>query len=262
MLPIARDLRRYRAGGARNDVLAGVTVAALAIPSAMAYAEVAGLTPINGLYALLLPVVAYALLGSSRQLIVGPEGSLSALVAAALLAIAAPGTAQAGELAATLALLVARLLLRIARLLRLGWVADYLSRPVLVGYIHGVAVVLVDRPARQAARDPDHGDRAVAQLGEVVLEGLGDISWRDRACRRGRAGRSLFARADLRAEDARRRWSSSSAAIACSRLLDFAQHGVATVGAAARRGCRAVAPVAAVRTWLVARPRRPPGSSW
>ena len=76
-IPVARDLSRYRAPTARRDLVAGVTVAALAIPSAMAYAEVAGLSPVNGLYALLLPTVVYVLLGSSRQLVIGPEGSIS-----------------------------------------------------------------------------------------------------------------------------------------------------------------------------------------
>ena len=80
-VPVSASLPDYRVHTARGDVLAAVTVAALAIPSAMAYAELAGVTPIAGLYALLLPTVAYALLGSSRQLIVGPEGSLAALVA-------------------------------------------------------------------------------------------------------------------------------------------------------------------------------------
>ena len=79
-IPVAKELPGYRAPTARRDLLAGVTVAALAIPSAMAYAELAGLPAVTGLYALLLPTVAYAFLGSSRQLIVGPEGSLSALV--------------------------------------------------------------------------------------------------------------------------------------------------------------------------------------
>ena len=94
------------------------------------------------MYALLLPTVAYALLGSSRRLVVGPDGSISALVGASVLASAAAGSEEAAELAAMLALLVAACFL-VARLARLGWVADYLSRPVLIGYIHGVAVVLV-----------------------------------------------------------------------------------------------------------------------
>ena len=99
-MPVTRELPGYRAPTARRDLLAGVTVAALAMPSAMAYAELAGLPAVAGLYALLLPTVAYAFLGSSRQLIVGPEGSLSALVAAAVLALATAGSPEALELAA------------------------------------------------------------------------------------------------------------------------------------------------------------------
>src|SRR5512144_2437800 len=105
-IPVAGELPTYRAPNARRDLLAGVTVAALAIPAAMAYAEIAGLSPVNGLYALLLPTVAYVLLGSSRLLIVGPEGSVATLVGAAVLPLAADGSDPA-ELAAMLALLVA-----------------------------------------------------------------------------------------------------------------------------------------------------------
>ena len=122
-IPVAKELPGYRAPTARRDLLAGVTVAALAIPSAMAYAELAGLPAVAGLYALLLPTVAYAFLGSSRQLIVGPEGSLSALVAAAVLALATAGSPEALELAGAMALLVAACFL-ITRLLRLGWLAE------------------------------------------------------------------------------------------------------------------------------------------
>jgi hypothetical protein len=71
VIPVAGDLPGYRFPGARRDLVVGVTVAALAVPAAMAYAELAGLSPVNGLYALLLPSVAYLLLGSSRQLIIG-----------------------------------------------------------------------------------------------------------------------------------------------------------------------------------------------
>jgi sulfate permease, SulP family len=154
--------------------VAGVTVAALALPAAMAYAEVAGLSPVHGLYALLLPTVAYVLLGSSRQLIVGPEGSISTLVAAAVLPLAAVASSEAAELAAMLALLVA-VCFALAWLLRLGWIADYFSRPVLVGYIHGIAVILVIGQLGKLlglsieARDP------LPQLWEVVRE-LGDVS--------------------------------------------------------------------------------------
>src|SRR5512147_1588853 len=120
-LPLVGQLKRYGAPAARRDLVAGVTVAALALPSAMAYAEVAGVSPVNGLYALLLPTVAYVLLGSSRQLIVGPEGSIATLVSVAVLPLAAPASAGAAELAAMLALLVAACFV-LAWGLRLGWV--------------------------------------------------------------------------------------------------------------------------------------------
>jgi MFS superfamily sulfate permease-like transporter len=175
-IPVSAQLPRYRVPSARRDLVAGVTVAALALPAAMAYAEVAGLSPVSGLYALLLPTVAYVLFGSSRQLIIGPEGSISTLVAAAILTLAAAASPDAAELAAMLALLVA-VCFALAWLLRLGWIADYFSfsRPVLVGYIHGVAVVLIIGQLGELlglsieARDP------LPQLREVLRE-LGSIS--------------------------------------------------------------------------------------
>jgi sulfate permease, SulP family len=108
----------------------------------MAYAELAGLSPVAGLYALLLPAVAYTVLGSSRQVIIGPEGVIAALVATAVVPLADGDPARYASLAALLALMVGGVFL-LARIIRLGWVADYFSRPVLIGYIHGVAVVLV-----------------------------------------------------------------------------------------------------------------------
>jgi sulfate permease, SulP family len=173
-LPVTRDLTHYRPPTGRTDLLAGMTVAALAIPSAMAYAELAGIPPVNGLYALLLPTVAYALLGSSRRLIIGPEGSLSALVAASVLALAASGSAEAAELAALMALMVGGFF-ALAWVARLGWLADYLSRPVLVGYIHGVAVVLVVGQLGKLLGLSIKATDPIPQLVEVVRE-LGDVN--------------------------------------------------------------------------------------
>ena len=142
LVPVSQHLPGYQGSTFRRDLLAGLTVAALALPAAMAYAELAGLSPVAGLYALLLPTVAYTLFGSSRQLIVGPEGSIAALVATALVPLAADDPGRYASLAALLALLVGACFL-VARVIRLGWVADYFSRAVLIGYLHGVAVVLV-----------------------------------------------------------------------------------------------------------------------
>ena len=106
LVPVSERLPGYRGGALRRDLLAGVTVAALALPAAMAYGELAGLSAVAGLYALLLPTVAYTLFGSSRQLIVGPDGSIAALVAAAVVPLAAEDPQRAASLAALLALLV------------------------------------------------------------------------------------------------------------------------------------------------------------
>ncbi len=149
-------------------------MAALAVPSAMAYAEVAGMSPVIGLYALLLPTVAYVLLGSSRQLIVGPEGSISTLVAAAVLPLAVVGSAGAAELGAMLALLVA-ICFAAAWALRLGWIADYFSLPVLIGYIHGVAVILVIGQLPKLLGLSIDARSPLPQLWEIVRE-LGSVS--------------------------------------------------------------------------------------
>ena len=141
LVPVSEHVRSYRGGTLRRDLLAGATVAALAVPAALAYSEIAGLSPVIGLYSLLLPAVAYTLLGSSRQLIVGPDGAISALVGAAVIPLVADPE-QRASLAALLALLVGGAFLG-AWLARLGWIADYFSRPVLIGYLHGVAVVLI-----------------------------------------------------------------------------------------------------------------------
>ena len=173
-MPLTKRLSGYPADARRRDLVAGLTVAAVALPSGMAYAELAGLSPVNGLYALLLPSVAYALLASSAQVIVGPDGALAALMGAAILPLAAAGSPDAAALGAMLGLFVGALFL-LARVARLSWIADYLSRPVLVGYIHGVAVVLiVGQLAKLLGLDVDAVD-PIPQLVEVGRE-IGDAS--------------------------------------------------------------------------------------
>jgi SulP family sulfate permease len=225
-VPVSQELPTYGGGHARRDVLAGVTVAALALPSAMAYAELAGLSPVNGLYALLLPTVVYVALGSSRQLVIGPEGSISALVAAAILPLAAAGSDDAVELAAALALLVAGCFLA-ARALRLGWLADYFSRPVLIGYLHGVAVVLVVSQLGKVlgldieARDP------LLQLGEVVRE-LGDVSGVALAV--GAAALGVLIPLKYAAARVPAALLVVLCAIAVSWWLELEEHGVSVIG--------------------------------
>jgi SulP family sulfate permease len=225
-IPVVADLRRYRVPSAKRDLLAGVTVAALAIPSAMAYAEVAGVSPVNGLYALLLPTVLYVLLGSSRQLIIGPEGSISTLVGVAILPLAVAGSAHATELAAMLAVLVA-ICFAAAWTLRLGWIADYFSRAVLIGYIHGVAVVLIIGQLGKLFGVSIAATNPLKQLWEFFSE-IGSAN----AATIAVSAISLAALFGLR-----RLMPKLPAAllvvvvaIGCSWAFDFAAHGIAVVG--------------------------------
>jgi high affinity sulfate transporter 1 len=225
-MPVVAELSRYRASTARRDVLAGVTVAALAVPSAMAYAEVAGLSPVNGLYALLLPAVAYVFLGSSRQLVVGPEGSISTLVAAAILPLSVAASPQAVELAAMLALLVAACF-ALAWTLRLGWIADYFSRPVLIGYIHGVAVILIIGQLGKLLGLSIDAREPLPQLWEVIRE-LAGVSGATIAL----ALLSLAALFAFRLVMPRLPAALIVVvvAIGLSWALDFRSHGIAVVG--------------------------------
>lgn len=142
LLPGLASLRDYQRSWLRGDVVAGVTVAAYAVPQVMAYAELAGLPAVVGLYAILVPLVVYALLGSSRQLSVGPESTTALLTAAAIAPLASGDPVRYAALAALLCLLVAGYCF-VAWGLRLGFVADLLSRPVLVGYLTGVALTMI-----------------------------------------------------------------------------------------------------------------------
>lgn len=141
-MPGLSRLRRYERSWLRPDVLAGVTVAAYLIPQVMAYAEVAGLPPVVGLWAIVEPLLVYAVLGSSRQLSVGPESTTALMTAAAVGAIAVGDPERYAALAAALALVVGGLCL-LGWAGRLGFLADLLSKPVLVGYMAGIAVIMV-----------------------------------------------------------------------------------------------------------------------
>ena len=140
-IPLVDSLKGYSPGRLRVDATAGLTVAALALPAGMAYAELAGLPVTAGLYALLLPVLVYAGLGRDRRGVIGPEGAVALLVATALAPLAAAGSPEYVALAAALAIAVGCVFV-VARLLRLGWIADYFSQSVLVGYISGVAILM------------------------------------------------------------------------------------------------------------------------
>ena len=136
-------LRRHRGAALRRDAVAGVVLAALLVPQGMAYAELAGVSPVTGLYATLVPLVVYFLLGPSRILILGPDSAVSPLVAATIIPLAAAGDASARiALAGLLAILVGAIMLA-GGLTRFGFVTELLSMPVRLGYLMGIAVTVI-----------------------------------------------------------------------------------------------------------------------
>ena len=134
--------RNYRREWFSADLLAGVSVCVVMIPSVIAYAGLMGLPPQHGLYAALVPLLVYPFFGSSRQVIVGPDIAISLLIASAIVPLAGGDPAHAAALAATVAVLSGLLLLLGARA-KMGAIADFLSKPVLVGYMTGAALILV-----------------------------------------------------------------------------------------------------------------------
>ena len=122
-----------------TDIIAGLTLAALAIPEVMGYTKIAGTPVITGLYTILIPMTLFAFFGSSRHLVVGADSATAAILAGTLAEMAVSGSAEWLALAGVLALLSAVLLI-IARIIRLGFLADFLSRTVLVGFLTGVGV--------------------------------------------------------------------------------------------------------------------------
>ena len=142
MIPRAAALRGYQRSWLGHDLVAGITVAAFLVPQVMAYATVAGLPQVVGLWAALPALVIHAMLGSSASLSMGPEATTALMTAIAIRPLAAGDPARYAELAALLAVLVG-LMSAAAWLLRLGVVADLLSRPILVGYMAGVALNII-----------------------------------------------------------------------------------------------------------------------
>ena len=121
------------------DALAGLTLAAIGIPEVLGYAKIAGMPLVTGLYTMLLPMAAFAVLGSSRHLVVAADSATAAILAAALTGLAAVGSPGYVRLAGLAALLTAGMLLA-ARLARLAFLANFLSRTVLVGFLTGVGI--------------------------------------------------------------------------------------------------------------------------
>ena len=236
VLDLPRQDTRGPRMSARRDLLAGLSLASMSIPQVLGYTRIAGMPVVTGLYTALLPVVAFALFGASRQMVVAADSATAAIFAGALRNMAEPMSPHYVQLAGMVALLSAAMLL-LARLFQLGFLADFLSRTVLVGFLSGVGLQVciamlgdmlglataTHAPLQQLAalaRQLAQVDTAQAALSLAVL-----------AVHRGRPRVSRRVR--------RWAWSLVIGAIAASAAFGFEQRGMAVIGAAARRAAAA-----------------------
>lgn len=142
-MPGLSVVRTYQAAWVRHDVVAGLVLTALLVPQGMAYAELAGVPPVTGLYTTILCLLGYAVFGPSRILVLGPDSSLGPMIAAAITPLVATGgPARATALASALGLMVG-IIISLAGVIRLGFVADLLSKPTMIGYMNGLALTIV-----------------------------------------------------------------------------------------------------------------------
>ena len=142
IFPIVAQLERYRSAWLLKDVTAGLAITAVALPIGVAYPAIAGLPPIVGLHASILPLIAYAIFGSSRQLIVGPDAATLAILAASLAQVSTGSEPQRVLVSAVFAI-AAGVMCLLAGACRLGFIANFLSRPILTGYLCGISLTLL-----------------------------------------------------------------------------------------------------------------------
>jgi len=221
-----RGLRPLQRATALRDVVAGVALAAMDIPQVLGYSKIAGMPVITGLYSLLLPLVAFAAFGSSRYLVVAADSATAAIFAGEVSGMATPAGAQYVALAGIVAVLTAMILL-LARLLRLGFIADFLSRTVLVGFLAGVGLQVGVSVLSEMLGVPVESRRPVVQLWEV-LRGLPRAPLPTVALAASVLAFVLVLRRFVPKLPAA--LVAVVAAIAASAALNFEGHGIATIG--------------------------------
>jgi len=174
-LPGLANLLHYRREWFHADLQAGLSVAAIQIPIAIAYAQIVGLAPQYGLYACVLPMIIYALVGSSRQLMVGPDAATCAMIAGAVAPLAMGDPQRTAELAVIVTVLVGLMLIG-AGLARAGFIASFFSRPILIGYLNGIGLSLIAGQLSKVVGFKIEGDGFILSLLNFVQR-LGEIHW-------------------------------------------------------------------------------------
>jgi high affinity sulfate transporter 1 len=229
-LPGLSVLRAYRRSWLARDIGAGLVLTSVLVPVGMGYAEAAGLPAINGLYATIVPLVAYALFGPSRILVLGPDSALAGLIAATVLPLAAGDAVRATGLASALAVLSGALCVA-AGIAKLGFVTDLLSKPIRYGYLNGIALtVLVGQLPKVLGFDV--GGATLLAEARGLVSGVADGRANPAACLVGSGSLLLIL--------VFRRWMprvpavlvAVVAAILAARLFDLpARTGLSVVGA-------------------------------
>lgn len=166
-IPLFRGIRQLPKSEIPRDILAGITVAAMNIPQVLGYTRIAGTPIVTGLYTLLLPLMAFAAFGSSRFLVVAADSATAAILAGGLTQVATVTSARYMALAGLVALMTGGCLL-LARLLRLGFLADFLSQTVLAGFLTGVGFQVGIAVLGEMVGIQVHSNRTVLQVGEVI----------------------------------------------------------------------------------------------
>ena len=228
--PGLATLLRYPRSYLRSDLVAGATVGAVAVPASLAMADLAGMPVVYGLYGTFLPLAVYALLGTSRQHVIGPDSTLAAMTAVTV----APMAMVAGEtdpalyvaLAAALALAIG-LLLFLAGALRLGFVADFFGKPVLLGYINGVALIVISSQLGKLLGISVDADDFFGIVSEV-LSVLGDANGATVLLSAGLLSAAIAVRRIRPAVPAS--LVVLALALAIAALADLESHGIAVVG--------------------------------
>jgi high affinity sulfate transporter 1 len=210
-----------------TDVVAGITLAALGIPEVMGYADIAGMPVVLGLYTILVPIAVFAVLGSSRHLVVGADSATAAILAAGLAPMAAAGSPEYVHLGAASAVM-AGVVLVVARFIRLGFLADFLSRSVLIGFLTGVGVQVAMMQLAGMTGVADGSGTTLEKFARTVAH-LGDTDVATVAVSAGVLAVILGGRMiDRRVPGA---LIAVIAAIVVSWRWDLAADGVATLGA-------------------------------
>jgi high affinity sulfate transporter 1 len=224
-------LRSYRRGWLTTDLVAGLVLATLLVPQGMAYAELAGLPPITGLYTSILCLIGYAVFGPSRILVLGPDSSLGPMIAATILPLLGangdPGRAVA--LASMLALLVGAIMV-LGGIARLGFVADLLSRPTMIGYMNGLALTILVGQLPKLFGFSVHADGFIPEL-KGFVDGVADGETVRAALAVGVFGLAVIFSLKRLLPKIPTVLVAVVLSIAAARIFDLAHHGVKLVGA-------------------------------